>query len=296
MAKVVRVSLTGAEAQLGRVPARDVARLFLGIERVVARAAGHVIGRQVPGTGRRGRLIEDAARLRLIRLERGSVVGVLELPQPSGMFEDASTLSELAWEAALDTASGQDESRIDVASALAQLTTELGIGQRYDAIELGDEQGGRPPVRVDSTQCLRLTRLTTVEPSIREATVVGLLVEADFERMTARVRTGTGEAIPIEFDEDTADAIKEALRHPTEVMGVVTYDPLTLVARAVRVRALTRPEQLGLVWATSEFRRQESVESLAQQLGIEPVTDIESLRDYELSDDDVDAFVAALNE
>ncbi len=79
-------------------------------------------------------------------------------------------------------------------------------------------------------------------------------------------------------------------------MGVVTYDPQTLIVKIVRVRELTRPEQLGLAFAPSDFRRRDSVEDIAQQLGIGPITDVETLRDHELSDEDVDAFLAALHE
>jgi len=50
MNTVLRVRLTGDDAQLGRVAAGDVARMLLGVERAVARAAGHVIGRQVKPT------------------------------------------------------------------------------------------------------------------------------------------------------------------------------------------------------------------------------------------------------
>ena len=51
--------------------------MLLGIERVVARASGHVIGRQVRPTGRWGVLIESAVRFRLIALEERSVGGLL---------------------------------------------------------------------------------------------------------------------------------------------------------------------------------------------------------------------------
>jgi hypothetical protein len=40
MSTVLRVRLTGDDAPLGRVAAGDVARMLLGVERAVARAAG----------------------------------------------------------------------------------------------------------------------------------------------------------------------------------------------------------------------------------------------------------------
>lgn len=99
MSTVLRVRLTGDDTQLGRVAAGDVARMLLGIERAVARAAGHVIGRQVKSTGRRGRAIEET-RFRLLSIERGSVVGVLELPEQAANADtldvDVPSLGPLA--------------------------------------------------------------------------------------------------------------------------------------------------------------------------------------------------------
>jgi hypothetical protein len=78
--------------------------MLLGVERAVARAAGHVIGRQVKPTGRRGRAIEETTRFRLRSIERGSIVGVLELPEEAA--NDAPSLGPLALGSALATAGG----------------------------------------------------------------------------------------------------------------------------------------------------------------------------------------------
>lgn len=96
----IRVRLEGPDAHLGVVPAADVAHMLLGIERVVARASGHVIGRQVRPTGRWGVLIESAVRFRLIALEERSVGGLLELPDllpvEGTLGLSVETLGELA--------------------------------------------------------------------------------------------------------------------------------------------------------------------------------------------------------
>lgn len=299
MARVVRVKLTGEEAQLGRVPAHDVAELLLGIERAVARAAGHLVRRPIKDTGRWEATLTSAARLRLVAIEAGSVVGVLELPSVEDVdgFElEATTLSELAWSALLDSVTDHDDSRIDVVRAVAELGTKVGIGTRYDAVELIDENATHRSVRIDGPKYRQLRAVANSAPGTREATVVGSLVEADFERMSARVRTPAGDAVVVEFDDALADAIQEALRRPMQFEGVVSYDPNTLVVRTVRVRAIRRPEQLLLISDPWEFWRRHSIAELAQQKGITPVTNIEILHDHELSADDVDALLAALEE
>jgi hypothetical protein len=77
--EVVRVRLVGGQAELGLVAASDVAKLLLGIERAV-RLAASGLGRS-PTPGRWIGLIEQVASFRLVGVERGSVVGVLELPE-----------------------------------------------------------------------------------------------------------------------------------------------------------------------------------------------------------------------
>jgi hypothetical protein len=304
MAHVVRVKLTGKEAQLGRVPAHDVAELLLGIERAVVRAAGHVVGRQVKDTGRWEATLASAARLRLVAIEAGSVVGVLELPgvdDANGFGLAATTLSELAWSEVLDSVTDHDDSRIDVVRAVAELGTKVGIGTRYEAVELIDEEARDEEVmirtvRIDGPTYRQLRAVANSAPGTREAVVVGSLVEADFERMSARVRTPAGDAVVVEFDESLADSIQDALRRPMQFEGVVSYDPNTLVVRSVRIRAIKRPEQLLLISDPHDFWRRHSIAELAQLQGVGPVKDIETLHDHELSADDVDALFAALEE
>jgi hypothetical protein len=154
MSTVLRVRLTGDEAQLGRVAAGDVARMLLGVERAVARAAGHVIGRQVKPTGRRGRVIEETTRFRLLSIERGSIVGVLELPEEATNADtlnaDVPSLGPLALESALATAAGEETEQVDVAEAFVQLVDDVGVGSRFQSLTLEEEgPAGRKMVTLD---------------------------------------------------------------------------------------------------------------------------------------------------
>src|SRR6266516_5787026 len=99
MGKPVRVRLRGPDAELGRVPAADVGRLLLGIERSAANAAASIVRRRLK-TGRRPAIIEAATRFRLVRLESGSLVGVLEVPDieedEDALPLEAESLGDLA--------------------------------------------------------------------------------------------------------------------------------------------------------------------------------------------------------
>lgn len=298
MNRVVRVRLAGPQAQLGSVPAADVARLLLGVERAVARASGAVLRRRVKSTGRWGRLIEDAVRFRLVGIEAGSVVGVLELPaveRGGDQLEfDVTTLGESALIAALRTAAG-DEEDVDVARAFVKLTEELSVGTRYSAVTFETDIPGAPRrVIVDQAARARLERIVRAGPDRRADTLVGALVEADFESHTARLRAADGQSVAVSFDEDQADDIKQTLRGRAQLIGEVTYDPLTSHAVKVEVRAIARAEQMGMQLETDDFWTDVTVDQLWQQRGTDPVTDPAVLVADDLTDEEAEELFAAL--
>src|SRR5258708_3641880 len=145
MSRKVRIRLTGGDAELGRVAASDVAELLLGFERAMARASGHVVGKALKKTGRWSKVVEEAVRLRLIDIESGSVVAVLEVPElPPTMGQlglAVETLGELALDRTLAVAAGKKRDP-DVAGALAAWADSVGIGTRHDAIELVERRRG----------------------------------------------------------------------------------------------------------------------------------------------------------
>jgi hypothetical protein len=299
MSKILRVGLSGGEAQLGQVAASDVAHLLLGVERAVARATGGVLGRQVKATGRWGKTVESAVRFRLVAVEEGSVVGVLELPEVEQELDaldlDASTLGQMALAAALRTAAGETEDA-DVAGAFVTLADRVGVGSRYESVTFDAGVPGAPrKVVVDVLARERLRRVAEREPpEPRADTLVGVLVEADFEKYTARLRAASGQPVAVTFDQEQSDEIHEALRRPAELVGEIRYDPETARAEAVELRAITRAEQLALTLDSGEFWRDVTIEELRRDRGVEPVGDIDRLRDPELTQDEVDAFLAAL--
>lgn len=298
MGRILRATLIGEDARLGRVPAADFARLLLGTERAIARSSGHVIGRTIKSTGRWGTLIEQAARLRLVAIEEGSVVGVLELPdierEPDALDVDVTTLGELALALTLDIASGVTNEYPDVANVLASVADELGVGSRYEAIVFEHEGSeGRREVRVDAKVRDRLRDVASSPPDRRQDILAGVLVEADFERSTARLRTPTGGRVAVSFPEELADDIQHALRRQARFVGEVTYDEEASQAISVALREITRADQL-ILGLEGDFWRQPTVEELRHEQDVEPVWEVSALYDDTASDEEVDAFFAGL--
>src|SRR4051812_47515247 len=106
------VRLVGKDARLGDVAAVDVARLILDVQTAIARGAGAAIGRRPKATGRWEGAIEDATRLRLVKIGRGSVV-IEFLPPHAIPAEDAfdfevESLADVGWSTATRAINGID--------------------------------------------------------------------------------------------------------------------------------------------------------------------------------------------
>jgi hypothetical protein len=297
-----QVRLLGESAKLGEIPAADVGKLLTGVQSAIARAAGAAIGRQVKGRGRWERQIEDATRLRLVRLRQGSVLAEFDLPQ--GTYAEgeldlsAETLGDLGWRTALNAIKDPESADTGVLLPLSHLADQLAIGEKYEAIQFGQAgDRGRNRVKIDRSARDRLAAIVRSRWAdlSSPAAVAGVLVEADFERMTAHVRTATTELVELIFDEDLADRIYDALRQRSEFEGDVAYDPITNSIKSVRLRRVTRSEQLLLGDEATAFWRDRTAEDLVDEQEKEPVTSFSGLRDPSLSDEEFDSFVAAFD-
>lgn len=300
--RTLRVSLLDGDAEFGKVRASDVGRLLLGTEQILARAAAHVVaGRPGKGVGRRGRLVEDATHLRLLAIETGSVVGVLEVPNPSSDADNELDLHEiesLGQTAVRYAVSTALEGRLvysDVAAAFVRLATDVGVGSRCRAVGLTVGRNHRKPdVLIDIARRDRLRLVAAPEPIPRTDAITGILVEADFERRTARLRTPFGQAVPVQFDPDLDDAIHELLRRHSELRGEIAYDPSTRAARSIRVRALAKAEQMELGSTGADFwLAPRAFAELQRERGAPAVVDLRALVIETLTDDERDELVQA---
>jgi hypothetical protein len=251
----IRAQLEGPDAEPGRVAAADVARIILGLERAIARAAYLVLGRARRGTtGRHSQAVESAARLRFLGTERGSFVELLGLPDTADPSDEelpipVADLSSMAFRRLLDLITSEDpETDSQLAAAIAKMASELGIGDRNTSITLIESDsliGGEPRrAKIDAEVRERMQRISERRPDVRDETLVGVLFEADFEGNTAKLRLASGGVVTVSFAPELADEIQEALRSQTGVEGLVHYDARTTQARTVELRAIVRSVQL----------------------------------------------------
>ncbi len=293
-----RLVLQGEEARLGRVPAADVTRLIDGAIRAVARAAELIAGREPGRVGRRGTTVENATRFRFVNVFSGSV-GVLlrgpEIDARAGLDLDDPSLTELALASTIDSLSG-GESDAYVARALADLADDLDIGSRYSGLllDIAGQSIGERAATLDRSARTRLHRVAGRVPTMSTSVVSGTLVEADFERHTARLRTSANRPIRVTFDDVHADEVQQALRRQAEFDGVVTFDEPTRQVTAVELRAVRRTHQLGLDLDSAEFWRAPTIGELAREQGVGPA-DLETMQDDTATPEELERFFEALD-
>ena len=235
-----------------------MARLVLGVQAVIRRAAHVVLGRpRIATYGRYEADIEVATRLRLVHVEHGTCVFALpdlapeadELDVDVGMHDVGYRALHLV----LDVLAEQPP-QVDhrLARAVSQLAEDVNVGGRTTRIRFEtDDDGARPagPARsavIDENTRFRMQEAAH-QPERRQDMVQGRLVEADFERNQARLRQPTGEAATVTFDDELADDIQAALREPSLFVGEVTFNRKSGHAVHVVLRRIVAPnEQLML--------------------------------------------------
>lgn len=301
----LRVSLEGDNAQLGRVPAADVAQLLTSVERALARAASVVIGRPSRKPGRRERVVAEAAHVVLRAVESGSVVPVLELPAVApdeeilqqSMDMDVAHLGEVAAGQVIDVISDEIDGHPYVVEALAELGTSLGIGIRYSQVrfEMKRSVVRRATVALDAGVTDRLrARVKADRAAAKQGMLVGTLVEADFESSTARLRSPEGRPVAVSFDPTMADEIHRALREPATVEGWITYHPEHQTARSINLRRVMRSDQMDLGIDARAFRQHKTFSQLQREQGVTGAFDVAELFDSQSSEEELEAYDAAL--
>ena len=291
--------LAGENALLGKVYVSDLARLLGGVDQVVGRTAAQLAGRAPGMSGPLPRSIARATRLRLRSLSEGSLVVELGLPdtptdEPQLDLDD-ERLGESAIHTALEVLAGSEAGFPSTVAAWSQLAEDLRIGDRFDSLTVRLRSDSSREAVLDAPTRDRL-EVAARQRSIgdRAGELTGVLYEANFEKCTGHLRTPLGEAVRVRFDDDQASEIKQALRENSRLEGQITYTDETTDVISVESIEVVQPQRLALGTAIDDFWTTRSLTELAETQGVDVVSDIETLQDESVSDEEAEAFITAL--
>jgi len=299
--RFIRAVIEGEDAAPGRIAATDVAQLLLGMQSVLRRAAHVVLGRPRPAMpDRYGTAIEDATRLRLIRVEASSFASVLVLPDivieaaDLGIDAPMRDLGYRAFDRLLDALELSEPSLDPVlARAIGQLAEDVNVGGRVSLIRLemlADEAPQRVAVIDRSTR--RAMQLAASQYERRLDMMYGRLVEVDFENHKARLRQPSGEVATVAFDENLADDIQAILREPSVFAVDMVDHRLTGLDVRIELQHVVGPGE-QLVLPGPRFHDHRTVAELALEQGVHAPQGLDNLRANGIDADELAAFVAA---
>jgi hypothetical protein len=276
------VRAVGPATEGGRLPLSELARLAGGLQASLERIALSISG-SANRPGRRPREIVDAVRLDFVGFEHGSaVLNIARTGQLS--FDDLLGSSLDALEEGLNSLL-RDPNVLpphftpQVINGVRDLTGGINAS---NVTRIEFHRSGRIRFVIDD-ELQAAIRQAQFEPVSEMATVVGRLHMGDFSPAALRCRIDTyAGSVSCDFALDLRDVVLDAMDQMVMAEGKAEFDPN---GTSMRMLHLNRLEILGST-------RPSSLDALARQQGIRPVTSVEELSGTPI--DDFDEFLAAV--
>lgn len=250
-------------------------------------------------TGRFAREIETSCSLDFVEFSAGSVHLAFELaplpPEEARLWPDAGRES---LERLVDVLDGGEQGRPgwsdgltnSVLDGLSRITKPLDNGIESLTFRLTD--GRTRTAKITRGFRQRIAVPSAQRPVPDEATLEGVIWEADWRKHTAELHLAGGVVVIVQFDADRDEEITEARKKRVVVTGV--YEPGT--TRRISLRRLEIVDTTPLEQPTdgSGFWQELSVEQLAESQSVEPVASPDDLAGDWPVDERLDDFLDAV--
>jgi len=309
---VFSLTIEANDIEPGKIAVRDLARLSELVQRGLERTARVLSGQPGSAPGRLPKSVEDATKLVLTGIGRGSAVLQLELPEPAEVgapspgdplftppardlgFRAMDTfvrgLSEV--ELGPDAAAlpdGWDSSVMEVAREFADMAEERDFALTFDA---------RPPhlpasvARITPQSAPRLRQRRSLVRRRRSAR--GRLVAVDLGTGHVDVQEPAGRRVSCHYDEALEAAVKRHLGAVVIASGEEDFDEARGKHGRLELDSLEgASEQMGF---EDTFWLNPSAAEQAVQQGVGPIESINELAAPDLfTDEDIDAFLAVIH-
>jgi hypothetical protein len=304
---ILRLKVKGPHIKSGRVPIPELLVICQQAQTAVNRQAEVLRGKRGLRPGPTATLVKDECTLELFSISRGSAVmhfaGSEPKPDPQATLDlDIAKLGEAAVR----------EVGVALRSAKSKKTpVAMDVGVRRAFQEMGKllsngvtrVEWGVPAVR---GQQPRMTAVfdDAVRARIDEAAqgtsnkpvnIDGRLEMADFKLgdLKCIIHTPDGQRVTCSFASDIEDDVYDALRHIARVTGTASINPTTKRTEHIVLSSVKRLDPF--LGQAEGFFAPLSLEQLTRAQGVDPAFDLRTLTDAWPEDEDVDAFLAAID-
>ncbi|GAB1514847.1 hypothetical protein [Actinophytocola sp. KF-1] len=286
------VRATGPATEAGRISLAELARITSTLQATLERLAFSIAGGR-PKAGRRPQEIADAVRLDFTGFQHGSAVLELQRPIDRVLPFDAPSDDLLSESFNVLTAGINEIKRTGahpsgdigrhfnktVLNGLVSLCAGIGKGS-LTRIEFSSGDHLHFAFDAETQYSLRRIRRSTVAA---DTIITGRLHMGDFDPMSLRCRIDTNlNSVWCDFDIELKDAVFERLDQLVEARGTAELD-----ADGVGVRVL---HLTGI--STVETASAKSLDELAREQNVSPLSNIDQLRGETV--EDFDLFLEAI--
>ncbi len=296
----------GPVTEDGRLPLADLLKIGKHVQAAVERVGRVLVGQaDSRRPGRKPPEIAEECALEVVALNQGSFEIALDLPRRK--FEEmdlgVEALEKLleGWKHLDNGAALPPGYDMGVLHSLRDLGRVLSSG--IERIEV-EPRSPRLRGRFSYDEGLRERIVRQISgPVTGQRTVEGRLLMADFrhEGERCRIHPPVGRPITCHFDESLEETIQELLRSNVRVTGETKEDPVTGQITDIRIGDIEPVSLEGKAFETvtpEDFWEEKSLERLAAEQGVEPVSRFEDVFGTGAglweSDEDFDAFLSAI--
>jgi hypothetical protein len=302
---ILRLKVKGPHIKPGRIPIPELLVICEQAQTAVNRQAEVLRGKRGLRPGPTATLVKDECTLELFSIGRGSAVMrfVRSEPKPDSQATLDLEIEKLGEAAvrevvvALRSANRKTPVVMDVGvrRAFQEMGKLLGNGVTRVEWTVPGVRGQRPSVTAVLDDAVR-TRIDEAaeDSSSKPVSVDGRLEMADFKLgdLKCIIHTPDGQRVSCSFASDIEDDVYQALRHIARVTGTATINPKTKRTDHIVISSVKRLDPfLGQV---EGFLTPLNLEQLTSAQGVDPAFDLRTLTDAWPEDEDVNAFLAAI--
>lgn len=304
---ILTLKVRGPHIKSGRIPIPELLVICEQAQTAVNRQAEVLRGKRGLRPGPTATLVKDECTLDLFSIGPGSAVMSFAGPEPKPQTQadlglDIDKLGEAAVrEVVMSLRAAKKKTPLEMDIGVKRTFQEMGklLNNGVSRIEWSTPglRGKRSRVTAVFDEDARARIEETAQDAFTTpVNIDGRLEMADFKLgdLKCIIHTPDGQRVTCSFTTDIEDDVYQALRHVARVTGTATMTPKT---KRVEQIALSSVKVLDPFFGhTEDFFSGLNLEQLTKAQGVDPTFDLRTLKGAWPEDDDVETFLAAIEQ